>query len=90
MLKTYKLLKQSLFFKSKETCQVSNLYSYLKQLEKVIQNKYSKQIELLIKVGAEINLIQNMIRIEEINENKFFSSQINELIETLVRLTKRK
>ena len=54
MLKTYKLLKQSLFFKSKETCQVSNLYSYLKQLEKVIQNKYSKQIELLIKVGEKL------------------------------------
>ena len=66
------------------------MHSYLKKLEKVIQNKYSKQVELLIKVGAEINVIQDIIRIEEINETKFFSSQINEMIKTLVRLTKKK
>ena len=48
------------------------MHSYLKKLEKVIQNKYSKQVELLIKVGAEINVIQDIIRIEEINETKIF------------------
>ena len=64
----------SLFFKSKETCQISNMHSYFKKLEKVIQNKYSKQVELLIKVGAEINVIQDIIRIEEIKPKKVNST----------------
>ena len=44
------------------------------------------------KVGAEINVIQDIIRIGEINETKkfCFSSQINEMIKILVRLTKKK
>lgn len=54
-----------------------------------MQNKLkASRSKSLIKGRAEINVIQN-IGIEEINETKVIPPKINEIIKTLVKLTRR-
>lgn len=62
--------------------------SYPKKLEKVVQYKHkASRWKVLKKTGAEINVIQNMTKIEEMKQ-KVIPPKIDKMIKIPVRLTK--
>ena len=80
------------YLRKKETSQINNLTSHLKQLEKEEQNplKVSRRKEI-IKTTAKINEIETKKTIAKIYKTKsWFYEKINKIDKLLARLIKKK
>ena len=80
------------YLKKQEKSQINNLTLHLKELEKEDQTKpkVSRRKEI-IKVRAEINVIETKKTIAKINKTKsWFFEKINKIDKPLARLIKKK